>query len=423
MLYGLADCNNFYASCERLFHPELRNRPVVVLSNNDGCIVARSNESKALGLKMGTPLYQARDIIEKHDVAVFSSNYVLYGDISRRVMSLLSSFTPHLDVYSVDEAFLDLSGMGGYDALRNYGQRIVRTIGKGVGIPVSLGIAPTKTLAKMASKFAKKYKGYEGVCIIDTDEKREKALILFDVGDVWGVGRQSLEKLKYHSVHSAWDLSQKTESWVKRNFNVVMVRTWKELNGIDCIDIAELPQKKSICTSRSFADQGISDKGKLEEAVANFASECGRKLREQNSCCQSITVFAYTSRFKTNEPGDVIHETVHLPVPTRDSSEIISVVLDALRKKYKRYNYQYKKAGVILWNICSDEGVQGNLFDTVNRSKQKLLTDIIDQINHKNGHNMVRRAVQGNKKRFELKNEYISKQYTTNIREVMVIKS
>lgn len=423
MLYGLADCNNFYASCERLFHPELRNRPVVVLSNNDGCIVARSNESKALGLKMGTPLYQARDIIEKHDVAVFSSNYVLYGDISRRVMSLLSSFTPHLDVYSVDEAFLDLSGMGGYDALRNYGQRIVRTIGKGVGIPVSLGIAPTKTLAKMASKFAKKYKGYEGVCIIDTDEKREKALKLFDVGDVWGVGRQSLEKLKYHSVHSAWDLSQKTESWVKRNFNVVMVRTWKELNGIDCIDIAELPQKKSICTSRSFADQGISDKGKLEEAVANFASECGRKLREQNSCCQSITVFAYTSRFKTNEPGDVIHETVHLPVPTRDSSEIISVVLDALRKKYKRYNYQYKKAGVILWNICSDEGVQGNLFDTVNRSKQKLLTDIIDQINHKNGHNMVRRAVQGNKKRFELKNEYISKQYTTNIREVMVIKS
>lgn len=211
-LFGLADCNNFYCSCERVFQPDLRDKPVVVLSNNDGCIIARSNEAKALGLKMGEPFYKVRDLLDRNGVAVFSSNYNLYGDMSRRVMSLLSRYTPALEVYSIDEAFLDLSGMGTSDQLLSYSRDMVRAVTKGTGIPISLGIAPTRTLAKMASKFAKKYKGYQGVCLMDTEEKREKALKLFDISDVWGIGPRHTATLSYHGIHTAWDFTQKSES-------------------------------------------------------------------------------------------------------------------------------------------------------------------------------------------------------------------
>ena len=233
-LFGLVDCNNFYCSCERVFHPDLIGKPVVVLSNNDGCVIARSNEAKALGLKMGDPFYQVKDMLEKNNVAVFSSNYNLYGDMSKRVMSLLSRYTPKLTQYSIDEAFLDFSGM---DNLQEYGKEIVRRIVKGTGIPVSLGIAPTKTLAKMASKYAKKYKGYEGVCLIDTDEKREKALKLFEIGDVWGIGHRNTKKLEYYGIKSARDLTQKSASWVQKELSVTGLRTWKELQGESCISI------------------------------------------------------------------------------------------------------------------------------------------------------------------------------------------
>lgn len=221
-MIGIVDCNNFYASCERVFNPGLRNIPIVVLSNNDGCVVARSNEVKAMGIRMGTPLYQIEAVLKKQGVAVFSSNYVLYGDMSRRVMTLLGEYTPNLTIYSIDEAFLDLSGM---QDLSTYGKEIVRTVSKGTGIPVSLGIASTKTLAKMASKFGKKYPGYESVCMIDTEEKRIKALKLFPVEDVWGIGYKGADKLKYHSIKTAWDLTQKSESWVKSELTITGVRT------------------------------------------------------------------------------------------------------------------------------------------------------------------------------------------------------
>ena len=230
-MIALVDCNNFYCSCECVFNPNLRTQPVVVLSNNDGCIVARSNEAKALGIQMGCPLYQVKDLLEQHQVAVFSSNYNLYGDMSRRVMMLLSEFTPELTQYSIDEAFLDFSGMGEGETLRRYGKNIVKTVGRGTGIPVTVGIAPTKTLAKVASKFGKKFKGYEGVCLIDTEEKRIKALQQFDIADVWGIGRRHLAKMNYYDVHTAWDFTQKSESWVRRLFTVTGVRTWRELRG------------------------------------------------------------------------------------------------------------------------------------------------------------------------------------------------
>lgn len=289
-MFGLVDCNNFYCSCERVFNPGLRTQPVVVLSNNDGCIIARSNEAKALGIEMGTPFYQAKELLEREKVAVFSSNYTLYGDMSRRVMMLISEFTSELTQYSIDEAFIDLTGMGSGEALRDYGKRIVSTIGKGTGIPVTLGIAPTKTLAKVASKYGKRYKGYEGVCLIDTEEKRIKALQGFDIADVWGIGRRSAKKLAYYGVKTAWNFTQWSESRVRRLLTVTGVRTWKELRGESCIDISELPEKQSICTSRSFPENGLSELKVVEEAVANFAASCVRKLREQKSRCRQLTV-------------------------------------------------------------------------------------------------------------------------------------
>ena len=422
-LFGLADCNNFYCSCERVFHPNLIGKPVVVLSNNDGCVIARSEESKALGIKMGDVFYQVKDKLEQNEVAVFSSNYNLYGDMSRRVMSLLSRYSPKVDVYSIDEAFLDLSGMGTSEQLTEYCKKMVCHIGKGTGIPISLGVAPTKTLAKMASKFAKKYKGYEGVCLIDTDEKREKALKLFPVEDVWGIGHRSVEKLYYYGIKTAWDFTQKSESWVRREMTVTGVRTWKELRGESCISIEELPHKKSICTSRSFADQGLNKLADVEETIANFAAQCSRKLREQHTVCNSITIFAHTSRFREDLPQSYIYQTANLTVPSNDHQELVSMAVKMLRANWREDDrFFYKKAGVIVWGISRDNAIQTNLFDTVNREKQAALAKAIDAINRKNGHNKIRVAVQGDEKGWQLKKEYISKQYTTNLDDVIVLK-
>ena len=368
-LFGLADCNNFFVSCERVFRPNLNGKPVIVLSNNDGCVISRSNEAKALGIKMGVPLFQIRNEIEKYNIAIFSSNYVLYGDMSHRVMSLLSCYTPKLDQYSIDEAFIDFSDMGDSKYMQKYGQEIVRTVGKGTGIPISLGIAPTRTLAKVASKFAKKYKGYHGCCIIDTEEKRQKALDLFEVGDVFGIGRKMKEHLSKYGIRTAADFARLDGEWVRTAFSITGYRTWRELHGEACISLDELPAKKSICVSRSFADEGITDKQKLEEAVANFASDCARKLREQNTICRQLTVFAYTSRFRTDLPQDFININIRLEIGTNDTSEIIKNAIEGLRANYREGNFAYKKAGVILWDISSANAVQGNLFDKRNRSK------------------------------------------------------
>lgn len=422
-LFGLADCNNFYCSCERVFHPDLRNKPVVVLSNNDGCVIARSEESKALGIKMGDVFYQVKDMLDKNNVAVFSSNYNLYGDMSRRVMSLLSTYTPQLDIYSIDEAFLDLTGMGDSEQLNIYCKKMVRDITKGTGIPISLGIAPTKTLAKMASKFAKKHKGYEGVCMIDSEDKREKALRLFPVEDVWGIGHRHAKKLVYHSIHTAWDLTQRSESWIRKELTVTGVRTWKELRGESCVSIEELPHKKSICTSRSFSGIGLNKLEDVEEAIANFAATCSRKLRQDHIVCGAMTVFAHTSRFCTNAPQNYIYSNIHLAVPTNDMQEIVATAVKTLREAWREGGYHYKKAGVIVWNTCEDNAIQGNLFDNVDREKQAALAKAIDEINRKNGHNTIRMAVQGYSKNWHLKNEYLSKQYTTNLKDIIVTKA
>lgn len=419
-LFGLADCNNFYCSCERVFHPDLNGKPVVVLSNNDGCVIARSNEAKAMGIKMGTPFYQAKEMLESNQVAVFSSNYTLYGDMSKRVMSLLSQYTPDFHQYSIDEAFLDLSDI---DNLQDYCKQMVKRVGKGTGIPISLGVAPTRTLAKMASKFAKRYKGYEGVCLMDTDEKREKALRLFDVSDVWGIGYRHAKKLQYYGIKTAWDLVQKPGSWVRRELSVTGLTTWKELQGESCISVDELPYKKSICTSRSFPGIGLNRLQDVEEAVANFAAACARKLREAHIACGNMTVFCYTSHFRPDAPKDYISSNTVFDVATNDQQEIVANAVASLRRLWKGDgNYFYKKAGVIVWSICRENEVQGSLFDTIDREKQQQLMKAIDAINRKNGHNTIRISTQGYSKNWRLKNQYLSHQYTTNLNDVIILK-
>ena len=450
-MIGLADCNNFYCSCERVFRPDLIGKPVVVLSNNDGCVIARSEEAKALGYKMGDPFYQVKEKLEAEGVAIFSSNYTLYGSLSNRVMSMLSHYSPHIDQYSIDESFFDVDQsmaerffqdnlkendtfLNNESLLHQYGAKISADVLRAVGIPISIGIAETKTLAKIGSKFAKKYKGYQGCCLIDTDERRHKALSLFPIEDVWGIGRQISRKLDYMGIRTAAQFADKKESWVRSHFNITTMRTWKELNGESCISIEELPQKKSICTSRSFTGEGISDKDVVEEAIANFAVRCAEKLRRQGSVCQGITVFAWTSRFNENVPEYTIHDSLTLPIATNAQEEIVGAALSILRAKYPKpmadsrpdrpgMSFHFKKAGVILWQISPDHPRQQDLFDTIDRSRQKALMEAIDAINRKNGYGTIRQAVQGNGCRFDLKREYMSKRFTTDIHEILKVKT
>ena len=450
-MIGLADCNNFYCSCERVFRPDLIGKPVVVLSNNDGCVIARSEEAKALGYKMGDPFYQVKGKLEAEGVTIFSSNYTLYGSLSNRVMSMLSHYSPHIDQYSIDESFFEVDqsmaerffqeNQKEYETFLNedsllhqYGARISADVLRAVGIPISIGIAETKTLAKIGSKFAKKYKGYQGCCLINTDERRHKALSLFPIEDVWGIGQQIARKLDYMGIRTAVQFADKKESWVRSNFNITTVRTWKELNGESCISIEELPQKKSICTSRSFADEGISDKNVVEEAVANFAVRCTDKLRRQGSVCQGITVFAWTSRFNENVPEYTIHDSLTLPIATNAQDEIVGAALAILRARYPKpiadgrpdrtdLAFHFKKAGVILWQISPDNPRQQDLFDPIDRTRQKALMEAIDAINRKNGYGTIRQAIQGTDCQFDLKREYMSKRFTTNINEILKVKT
>lgn len=414
-MFGLVDCNNFYASCERVFNPSLNGKPIVVLSNNDGCVIARSNEAKLLGIKMGVPAYQIKDLVKKHDVAVFSSNYVLYGDMSGRVMSMLAELAPEIEVYSIDEAFLNLEGI---QDLQTLGSKIVRQVTRGTGIPVSAGIASTKTLAKVANKFAKKYPAYNRLCIIDTEEKREKALKLFEIGDVWGIGRRQAAKLEKQGVKTAYDFTQLPGSWVRKNMTVTGERTWKELRGISCIDMETAPPaKKQICTSRSFGKM-VEDIDTMSEAIATHASTCAKKLRQQKSYAMSLMVFIHTNNFREDLPQYWKNTIVQFPIPTSDTLEIVEYALAGLKTIFME-GYQYKKAGVIITEITTN--AQLGLFDSVDRDKRERLMQVVDKINGNHQHH-VKLAIQGSGRDWKLKQEQLSRRYTTDVNEVIIIK-
>lgn len=408
------DCNNFYASCERVFNPSLNGKPVVVLSNNDGCVIARSNEAKALGIKMGVPAYQIKDLVDSNQVTAFSSNYTLYGDMSGRVMSMLAELAPELEVYSIDEAFLNMDGI---QDLQSLGTKMVNQVTRGTGIPVSLGIAPSKTLAKVANKFAKKYPAYNQLCIIDTDEKRIKALQLTEIGDIWGIGRRQAAKLEQQGVKTAYDFTQLSGAWVRKNMTVVGERTWKELRGISCIDMESAPPaKKQICTSRSFGKM-LTDIEPMAEAIATHASTCARKLRKQKSYAMSLMVFIHTNNFREDLPQYWKNTVVHLPVPSNDTQEIVHYALTALKSIFMQ-GYQYKKAGVIITEIT--QGAQLGLFDSTNREKHERLQQAIDKINGEHSQR-VKLAIQGMGREWKLKQEQLSGRYTTDINQIINI--
>jgi DNA polymerase V len=418
MYYGLVDCNNFYASCERQFQPRYEGKPVVVLSNNDGCVIARSNEAKAVGVKMGVPYYQIKDLCRTHDVAAFSSNYELYGDMSRRVMTALSEFVQDVEIYSIDEAFLLLAGYDHLD-LKKFGEGIVRKVSR-IG-PVSLGIAPTRTLAKVANKYAKKFPGYNGCCVIDSEEKRVKALSGFEVGDVWGVGRQYAKKLQSYGIRTALELAAAPRAWVRSLMTVQGERLWCELNGEPAVDIDDLDvPKKSICTSRSFG-VAIRDKEDLREAVSTFAAMCAAKLRKQRSCAGAMMVFIHTNFFKKDAPQYSNSRIFKMPVATSITNELAGYALRGLDGIYHP-DFEYKKAGVILYDIVSERAVLGDLFDTYPRERFGALMPVVDSLNSGFNRNLLQLACQVGPKKWGMKQGLRSGRFTTDVRDVIRVK-
>ena len=385
-MYALVDVDNCYVSCERAFRPDLVGKPVVVLSNNDGCVVARSNEAKAMGVKDGTPFFQLRELFPGQQIYAFSSNYELYADMTRRLMNIVRQASPEFHRYSIDEGFCVLKGMEDID-LKNWGEDLYRQILQGLGMPVSIGIAPTKTLAKVASKFAKKYPGYHHCCLIDDDDKREIALRLFPIGDVWGIGRKWTRKLQGLNVQTAWDFASHAETWVRSYFNIVGVRTWRELNGIDCIPIddMEMVTKKSICTSRSFPSM-LTSLPDIRTHVANYAARCSEKLRRQRSVCSVVGVLIDTNHFRDDLPQYGMFQTVTLPTPTNSSIQLVEAALYCLTKAF-RQGYSYKRAGVIVMDITPSNCVQTSFldYDPERRERLRRLDEAIDKINKVNG--------------------------------------
>ena len=421
-MFALVDCNSFFCSVEKVFHPGLDGRPVCVLSSNDGCIVALTPEAKAVGLHRGDPIFKMKDIVEKHQVILFSTNMPLYAAMSRRVTSILRLSVHHVENYSIDESFCDLQSFGEHFDLAKLMREVRQRIKLWTDIPVSIGIAPSKTLAKMGSKFAKQYQGYRGVCMIDTEEKRRKALEIFALSDVWGIGRRTLEVLNYYGIHTPLQFADKKESWVRAHFHQPGVQTWMELNGIPCIDTSEVIRNQNICTSRSFGDM-VSDLPSLKASVASFASSCANKLRGQQSLCQSVTVFVSSNSFRTDLPQYGNAATVLLATPTADTLEINKAAMQCLESVYLP-GIMYKKSGVLLGKISPAYPAQMELFNSpVRRMRRENLMHALDDINQRYGAKTLHLAVEDcGHQPWHVKCEHRSPNYLTDINEILTIR-
>ena len=397
-MYGIADLDNCYCSCEKVFRPDLEGKPIVVLSNNDGCVVARSNEAKKMGIKEGTPYFQLAQLFPGQKIAVFSSNYELYGELTGRVVSIIRQETPAYFRYSIDECFMYLDGIE-LDKLQTWGENLHKRVKREVGLPISIGLAPNKTLAKIASKLAKKYAAYKHCCMIDTDYKREKALEWCPIEDVWGIGRRYAAKLQALGCKTALDFAKHHKDWVRLTFNNInIVRTWQELNGEDAVPnealelcslatngTQELAKKKSICTSRSFNGM-ISDKDTLRTHIANYAARCAEKLRAQKTVATTVGVFVNTNAFREDLAQYWNFQETRLVTPTSSTIPIVQAAHDVLDRIFIQ-GYQYKKAGVIVMGISPDSPIQQDLFDLNAEQIQKMrrLDEVIDRINRMHG--------------------------------------
>jgi len=417
-MFALVDCNNFYASCERLFRPELENKPIVVLSNNDGCVIARSNESKALGIPMGAPEFKYRQQMKQQGIQVFSSNFPLYGDLSARVMGVLEHLSPTLEIYSIDEAFADMQGFNNFD-LYQHGLKIRQTVLQWTGIPVSIGFAKTKTLSKIANRVAKKAAKTKGVFVFDNQDQINSVLKKVEISDVWGVGRNWGNSLKKCGIKSAYDLAHADSGWIRRKYNVVLQRTVRELNGESCISIEDLPEKKQLLISRSFRER-VTNYDHLRSLIAGYISRACEKLRKQGSVAQSITVFIRTSPF--SEGGGYSNSnTISLNQYSADTSTFIKMSMYALKRIFKA-GYEYQKAGIMIFDIVPDNYQQLCLFqqekyNTEVRKRMKLL----DHINGKYGSQTLRLASES-KKRWYMHQDQLSPAYTTRWEHLLTVE-
>lgn len=418
-MYALIDCNNFYASCERVFNPNLNNKPVVILSNNDGCVIARSNEAKALLIPMGAPAFQFEKIFEKHNVNVFSSNYTLYGDLSSRVMNILSRFTPDIEIYSIDEAFLVFDGFDEHFNLEDYALNILNTVKRSTGIPISIGIAPTKSLAKVANKIAKKFPSRtKGVYVINTEEKRIKALKWTKIGDVWGIGRQHERKLLNIKIDNAYKFTELPNQYVKQEMSIVGLRLKRDLSGYSTLHIEETSIKKNIAVTRAFENM-YSDYDEVRERVSSYAVRIGEKLRKQKSCCSMLYIFLITNQFRQDlrqYRGNIV---CHTPFPTNSTIELIKTALNGLDRIYRK-GYQYKKAGIIAINLTPAKERQLGLFTNEN-PKHNVLMNLVDRLN-KSENGKIKFGSQDLGRTWKMKQEKLSNRFTTRIDEIINIK-
>ena len=418
-MYALADCNNFFVSCERAFRPDLEGRPVIVLSRNDGCAIARSNEAKRLGIKMGDPLFKIRELVQKHNIAIFSTNMSLYADFSRRVRAVLRESAPFIEVYSIDEAFLDLRGIEGVD-FDHFAKTLSARCRRLTCIPVSVGVAPTKTLAKIAAELCKSYPKLRGGCFMHRKEDIEKVLKRWPIEDVWGIGRRSTPRLKAVGVNTAYDFTQLNEHYVRKEMGITGLRTWRELRGTPAIEFeATTDAKQSICNSRSFSTE-IYDRAELSEQVAKFAAMTAEKLRSQNSVCSHLTVFAATNRFKEDEVQQFGHICVPLVEPTDSTIDIVRCAREALDEIFVR-GTGYKKAGVVASGIVPREGVTVSMFNGEHQERHRRLMQALDSINNRVGDGSVVVASAGLSE-VKANSAHRSPGYTTNWNDLPVVK-
>ncbi|MFQ3576850.1 MAG: Y-family DNA polymerase [Cytophagales bacterium] len=420
-MFALVDCNNFYASCERIFNPALLGKPVVVLSNNDGCVIARSNEAKKAGIPMGAPAFQYQEIFKKHDVKVFSANFELYGDMSQRVMDILSEFSPEVEVYSIDEIFIKLEGYELFD-LKQMGIEMMKKVKKWTGIPISVGIAPTKALAKVANRIAKKYPTEtQGTHVIDNQEKIEKALKWLEIEDVWGIGRQHAKRLRNININNAFEFTQLPESWVKKNMAIVGLRLQQDLKGIPTLDLEEIAHsKKSIATTRSF-EKMYTHFDEVKERVSSFAFSCAEKLRLQKSYCNSFMLFVRSNPHRQELGIYTKNIVVQLPFPTQSAIELSKFATDALKRIFAE-GYYYKKAGLIVMDLVPEDQLQLNLLENSD-IRHKNLMETLDKLNSKLGKQKIRLASQDLKRVWKMKQEKLSPKYTTRLSDIIIVKS
>lgn len=421
MPIALVDCNNFYVSCERMFNPKLEGKPVVVLSNNDGCAVARSNEVKALGIKMGEPWFKMKDIAKQHGIIALSSNYTLYGDLSARVMATLAEFSPQQEIYSIDECFLDLSGFDPA-SLSDYGQKIRKTVKRNVGIPVCVGIADTKTLAKLANHCAKKdLSGSNGVCDFGRlDElQRSELFARIPVGEVWGVGRKITEGLSKLNIHTIEDLRRTSPEYLSQQFSIVLVKTVNELNGIPCIELEEAgTPRQQIMVSRSFGSP-VSALDDLSESIAYYTTRAAEKLRRDGSVAASICVFIRTNPFREQDEQYSRSVVVPLPLSTDDTTKLVKAALCGLKSIYKP-TLQYAKSGVLLMGLHDKGAAQRTLFDDpTEQSRSDKMMYVMDAINQRMGKGSVTVGATGTKQRWAMRREQKSPNYTTDWNELL----